>query len=554
MNINTMKSIYHLLFYLVFFFGSCSSDSVETNTPPTSSEKPKESKEPETSEEDIWNVSPNNQYALNVVFFNPTDYTVNEGLLNEVGNMMVYVQQWFELQMELNGYGKKTFGLVTNQQGKARIHLVQGRLASTSYQGHNEILNEIDQYFAANPNTKQGTHTFVLGFRDSGVPFYGINKIAFANTDDFKLVPTGKSIGDFQLMNCDRLGGIMHELGHGLNLPHCAHKGSDLPKVSLMSFGNHTYQNDGSERVFLTASSSAILNACEAFNTKDNIPYYATDVGAEFLGYTVEKDETNNSLMLQGTVTSPAVLNHIYVGHDGFPAGGGDNYDDITFTTVLEPTGNINEYNFSLRIPYSDLFNEYKDETKNDMQLTFNVIAKNGNRQKIGGYAYTIDLTTKIPNDDVIAAYTPFVLRDRSNWTILANTTSPNPDRVATTMLDSDLSSYWHSNYPYNIADSGPHEITIDMANSMTFSGVYLFSDRAGTNYRPKNVVIQTSNDGISFTTVKEMSLSNGLTEAKINLDNSVSSQYLRILISQVYIPSGTEENLILNEIDIISE
>ncbi len=532
--------------------GSCSSDSVETPDP-KATEKPKEPEEPETPEEDIWNINRTDQYALNVVFFNPTDYSVDDTLLEDVGDMMLYVQQWFELQMELNGHGKKTFGLVTNQHGKARIHLVQGKLASTSYQGHNEIVNEIDQYFAANQGAKQGTHTFVLGFLDSGVPFYGINKMAFANTDDFKLQSTGKSIGNFQLMNCNRLGGIMHELGHGLNLPHCAHKGSDLPKVSLMSFGNHTYQNNGSDRVFLTASSAAILNVCEAFNTKDN-SYYTMDVEAEFLGYTVEKNESNSSLIVQGTVTAPITLNHIYVGHDGFPAGGGDNYDDITFTTALTPSANANEYEFNIEIPYSDLFNEYKDEAKNNMQLTFNVVAENGNRQKIGGYAYTIDLATKIPNDDVIVSYTPFVLSDRSNWTISANTTSPNPARVASTMLDGDLSSYWHSNYPYNISNDGQHEITVNLGEEKNFSGVYFYSDRAGTNYRPKNIIIQTSDDGASFTTVKEFAIANVTSEAKLYLDSSISSQYLRILIDQVYVSSGTEENLIFNEIDIITE
>ena len=136
---------------------------------------------------------------------------------------MIYIQKWYEKQMELQGFGKKTFGLITNQKGKVRIHLVEGKHASTFYDGHNEIVNEIDAYFLYNSGYKSSNHTFVLGHNGSGVPFYGIGKTAFATSENYKLTSSGKFIGDLELMNCHVLGGIMHELAHGINLPHCAH-------------------------------------------------------------------------------------------------------------------------------------------------------------------------------------------------------------------------------------------------------------------------------------------------------------------------------------------
>lgn len=560
MKASTLKSIYYLLFFLVFFVGSCSSDSAEINIPPTTSEEPEE---PETPEEDIWNVNKSDQYAVNVIFYKPSDFNVTDDVINQISDMALYIQRWYEVQMELNDYGKKTFGLVTNQNGKVRVHVIESSNPSSYYHDKEEqnpysTLQElnaaVNNYFNSNSGFKASSHSLILSNEETLIRFVGSGKNAFARSPNFNLEPTGKHIGDFQYMKSAGLGGIMHELAHGLNVPHNCHKNSELPKTSLMSFGNHTYENGHEDMVFMTKTTAAILNVNEAFNkTNNGIAYYSPD-SMEMEMLEIEKNDIDNSIHVDGIISSDVTPTHLYISNDGAPSGqANNNYDDVTFVT--EPTDlGSNKYSFSVDMPYEELFNSYKDEFKNDMLLSIKGLTAQGNRHELYKYNYTIDLSTKIPNDDVITSYIPFALSDRSNWTILTNTTSPNPDRIATAMLDGNLSSYWHSNYPYNIADSGPHEITIDMAESMTFKGVYLFSDRAGTNFRPKDVVIQISNDGVSFTTVKEMPLPNGLTEAKIKLDNSVNSQYLRILISQVYTSSGTEENLILNEIDIISE
>ncbi|WP_411030147.1 discoidin domain-containing protein [Spongiimicrobium sp. 3-5] len=513
--------------------------------------------DPVNPEMDVWAVNRTDQFALNIVFFKPKDFTADATLIHNVSEVMLYIQNWYELQMDLQGFGKKTFGLVTNQNGKVRVHLVEGKLPGSSYSGHNAIVGEIDAYFAANPGFKAGKHTFVLGHRNSGVPFYGIKHMAFANSEDFELKSTGKSLAGFQLKVCPLLGGIMHELGHGLNLPHCAHKGSDVPKVSLMSFGNHTYQDISTiERVFLTASSTAILDVCEPFNKKSNMEYYTQDGDARLLQYSVTKDETKNALVAQGEIDSDVDITNIYIGHDGFPAGGGDNYDDITFKMSIEPNLTNESYKFYGEMPYSDLFNDYKDENKSDIQLTINAIDENGNRTKVGGYVYTMDLAIQKPNDDVNKIYVPFTFTERSNWTVSANTTSPNAMREAATVIDGDLSTYWHSSYPYNISGSGPHQIDIDMKESRTFRGIYLYSDREGTNYRPKHITVQTSLDGLVYTHVKDIYIASvsDAVEVKIIFDTDITSQYIRVQVDEVFISLGAEENLIFNEIDIIQE
>ncbi|MET2984305.1 discoidin domain-containing protein [Aureibaculum conchae] len=528
-----MKRVLILTFFLAFLH-SCSDDDVSSV---------------EIDEPDIWSVNKPNQYALNVVIFKPTDGTAEKEMIDKVSTMMLYIQKWFEKQMDMQGYGRKTFGLMTNQHGKVKITVVSGSESSVYYKNNNRDVNkEVKKYFENHPNERLSNHIFVLGKDDSGVPFYGLGKNAFATSKDFSLTSTGKFLDDLELMLCDKLGGIMHELGHGLNLPHCAHKASDLPNISLMSFGNHTYQNKGkSDLVFLTASDCAILNASETFNTKEK-QYYQEGPSPKLVSYTVVKDNTIQATIVEGLLTSSVKSNHLYVGHNGYPIEGG--YDDITFTTDLTPTSNTNEYSFRLEMPYSDIFNGYK--AKDLLQMTLVVITDDGIRKTLDKYDYTIRTNTLEPNDDILRDYTPFVFSDRSNWTVTTNSSSAGTS--ASLLLDGNIETYWHSIWPYAITEKGSHVVTVNMNKTDSIKGVYFKSDRQGKQYRPKEIIIDTSNDGTTWRKRKDVSISSigNARELEVYFDSPVNTKYIRMTVDEVYASSGNEENLLFNEIDIV--
>lgn len=537
-----MKKIIYLSIISSIFLGACSKDD-DMDTSPIFEENPVE-------EVDVWKVNKDSQHALDVVFFKPKNFQSNESLINEVSEMMLYIQGWYKKQMELQGFGKKTFGLITNQKGKVRVHLVEGNQSSTTYNGHNEIMSEINGYFANNSGFREGSHLFVLGSRESGVPFYGVGKTAFATSDNYKLTSTGKYIDGFELMKCDKLGGIMHELGHGLNLPHCAHKASDLPRISLMSFGNHTYQNDGkADLVFLTKSDCAILDVNEVFNSKEK-QYYGISPTIEMQNYSVTKDNVKKATIVQGVFTSDVKATHFYVGHNGYPLSGG--YDNITFAIPVATTFNDNEYSFYLEMPYSDIFNGY--QSKDILELSMVVITENGNKKGPVKYDYTIDVLAPEPNNDILREYILFEFSDRSNWMISANSTSQNTERIASKMIDGDVESYWHSVWPYEISSKGSHELIINLNEVKSIEGLYIRSSRPGGQYRPKSIVVQSSSDELAWKTEKELMLSSIGQAAEIELyfDATVTTKYLRLIVDQIYASSGDEDNLLINEIDII--
>ena len=71
-----------------------------------------------------YTISPAGQYALNVVFFQPTDIQASQQTLDDISDLMLYIQSYYSKQMELSGYNGKTFGLeLDDASGKVNIHL-----------------------------------------------------------------------------------------------------------------------------------------------------------------------------------------------------------------------------------------------------------------------------------------------------------------------------------------------------------------------------------------------------------------------------------------------
>ncbi len=517
----------------------------------------------EGEEEDIWTVNMADQQALNVVYFIPTDFSTDEDIVADItGNIsdvMLYVQDWFKKQMEYAGFGAKTFGLMTNQHGKVNILVVEGKQASTYYGGKSSLVKtEVEAYLAANPEFNKSVHTLVLGDKGSKIGFNGLGKWCFASSEDYSLTDTGKTFDGFQLKTSKKLGGIMHELGHGLNLPHNCHSASQLPNVALMSFGNHTYENGEPEKVFLTNSSCAILNVNPLFNkTTNGISYYGVEPTITLKTINIAKNNVTNTIAITGSFTSDINVLHMYAGFDFVNQGASppnDNYDEITY--VNKPTLNNGVYSFNLEIGYADLFNDYQSNNKDEVIIEINILTENGFRKKPFDHYYTTDTATQVPNDDILVDFVGFDYTDRSNWSITANSVTSNTERVASKMIDGNEESYWHSYWPYSLASQGPHEIEVNMNSTKTLNGIYIFSNRNHRDqYRPKKISVLTSTDGTNWTTTI-----NGYTAAsyedseriKINFPNSLTAQYFKVQVSEIYTNATSgQDNLIIGEIDV---
>lgn len=518
--------------------------------------------EEEIEVEDVWTVNMKDQQALNVVYFIPTDFDQDDEAINkkveQISRMMLYIQSWYKKQMEHQGYGEKTFGLLTNQNGEVRVNVVKGASSSDSYGGKStKVQPEVGAYLAANPDFNSSVHTLVLGDGGSKIGFNGLGKWCYATTADFNITSANTYFDDFLLYTTSSLGGIIHELGHGLNLPHNCQKASDVPYVALMSSGNHTYQDDPS-LVFLTKSSCAILNTNVLFNkTNNGIFYYEIDPVIQLKSISIDKNEASNTLKISGSYTSDTEILHNYIGFDFVNEGvtpPNDNYDEITYNkaTTKDSEG---LYTFEFEVPYNDLFNGYQSQNKGEAEIEFNLVSENGFKKVIYSQYYTTDTSTQIPNDDIVVDYQPFQLSDRSTWTISVN--SQNSEGTEDRLIDSNYDSYWHSAWPYSFETSGPHEINIDMGETKDINGVYLYSYRAtGVQWSPKHIIIESSSDGITWNTAGTLDIESigDAKEVKLNLDEyNEGVRYLKIKVDEIYTSgtNATAKNLILTEVDV---
>ncbi|WP_027136577.1 discoidin domain-containing protein [Gaetbulibacter saemankumensis] len=568
-----MKTNYILILTCLLLCFACSKDQVEEEVI-----KPKEEEVIQEEEKQTFSVNRPDQYALEVVYFMPTDFAVEQSLLNptlnDISDMILFMQSWYETLMDYNGFGKKTFGLVTDQHGVVKVGVIYGKESSEYYAieaNKPQVRKEVRDFLMKRPapfsGFKLSDHMLILGPQKSKIGYFGGGTWAVAQSDDFSMheMP-GFFFNGLQLEeSAKQYSGMLHELGHGLGLHHNARKASKKPLTSLMGdWGIFTYHSEP-DRMIITQADCAVLDKCQIFNRTDNgIVYYKNRPNNTLKSMSISKDVTASKIVMSGSFTSDQVTPYVNVGFDfknvdqTFP---NDSYDEIFYLVSTVDEGN-NKYSFSLEVEYADLFNGFQTNHKSNAEIEINAITESGfggfgrNNKIFDGHFYTTDLATKIPNDDILYAYEAHEFTDRSNWTITANTEDVGQGFVANQAIDGDLNTYWQCQWPYKIAEKGAHEININMGEVKSIKGMYFYSKRANHQWRPKHIVVKTSTDGTSFTTSADVTI-NSLAEAeevKLNFDNSTTTQHIKILVDEIYTTktASNDQNLLFSEIDIL--
>lgn len=229
-------------------------------------------------------------HQVNVVYFLGKDAEPVADYERRLSELLLHLQQFYGREMDRNGYGKRSFGLVMKENGMVDILLIRGRhpAAEYSYEGNGagKCLEEISDYFQQHPEMKRSHHTFVVMptlhnqlYNDKnpgGVPFFGYGTNCFAlDYPAFDIRHLGKDTEEGWLLT-KWYGGFAHELGHGLNLPHNNGTASlnAANGMAMMNAGNSTF---GRLPTYLTPASAAILDRSETFAVQgDPTEFYAT--------------------------------------------------------------------------------------------------------------------------------------------------------------------------------------------------------------------------------------------------------------------------------------
>ena len=475
--------------------------------------------------------SSNQSRNLNIVYFAPADLSPYADYERRLSEIMLAGQKYFADQMNLNGFGSKTFGLLKDEANtRVKIVTIRGKLSRDNYkkETYNTILQEINAYFTANPSEKTSDHTLIIlpalylnsnsTLPIDGVnPFFGVGKSCFAlDFPNFDYKHFGTDNFEFTKW----YGGLFHELGHGLNLPHNRAKQSEISSkgTALMGAGNYTL---GKSPTFLTAADCAVLSVNQIFNS-DSKTYYSS-VEAGITSIDASYNSASASINVSGKFNSIAPVNHILYFNDpetvsDINAGGNNDYNAITWTS--KPIGN-NE--FKIDFPLSDFIDKADGI---NYELRVKLVHENGH---VTQTSYNYLFEAGIPVLDFSTK--PEI--NKQGWKISSFSSEElsgegTINGRANTLIDGNGSTYWHSKWTGS-STSYPHDFVVDMGVTNTLKGFSLIQ-RSGLSRAIKDFELLSSVDGVSFVSIKNFTASNTNGSQYFTFDTTRTFRYFKVV------------------------
>lgn len=404
------------------------------------------------------------KHNLNVVYFIPNDIEIPSEYERRISELMIWARNFYAENMEKQGFGKRSFGLRTISKGRINLITVYGKNGHSSYPyegGSTNVMREINAHFAEYPEKKESHHTLVIipsysgdPLKPGGPPFYGTGRQCFALDYEYMDIKyLGEDTQKGKLLT-NWFGGLAHELGHGLNLPHNSQLASQINDpnfgTTLMGAGNSTL---GLKPTFLSKASCALLNNCQVFATDELKEFYGSNT-VKIEKFSIEhKATTINVRGKYKNASKPINAINIYI--DDYPySAANDNYDAESWCIT-----NFTNNEFSIEIPLNEL-NTLK--TNPLFRIRTWLLFEDGTRTE---ESHDFDR-----NDLKNYSFVAEIDMPRTGWEATTSS-SQLPQHPPENLFDGEINSFWHSQYVGGRPDH-PHIITVDIKDAKTIRGL----------------------------------------------------------------------------------
>lgn len=302
---------------------------------------------------------------LHVIAWRTKDREFPAGFRERLDRMLTHIQAFYRREMGRHGFGDRSIRLARDQAGRLVVHEVTGAGGWNDYEGKDgsriraecaPVLRaagiDIDRETIMIFTNLAEWDEKALSFKHKS-PYYAGGdwrrgtawQLDSPELDTENLALEAPVIQDGQYgrislgkHNSIFIGGIAHELGHALGLPHCRERPDEERfGTALMGSGNRAYGDElrgEGKGAFLTLAHALRLASHPQFS--GSIKGFGTEPRGEFTNLAAEQIDDGKAFRITGTVAGVPPV-YAVVGYLD-PEGGGD-YDARTVSTVPDAGG-----------------------------------------------------------------------------------------------------------------------------------------------------------------------------------------------------------------------